>query len=55
MLLHRFVVQGDDTDTQRAALNLCLECGLCSHVCPARIPLTARFAAAKHQPKRVGV
>ena len=55
MLLHRFVVQGDDTDTRRTALNLCLECGLCSHVCPARIPLTARFAVAKHQPKRVGV
>jgi electron transport complex protein RnfC len=41
-------VAADDRDAlERLGLGDCIECGCCDYVCPSRIPLTARFAAAR--------
>jgi len=45
--LHRAVVAADAGRSARYGLADCIECGCCDYVCPSRIPLTARFRAAK--------
>lgn len=45
--LHRAVAGADDGQAARYGLADCIECGCCDYVCPSRIPLAARFRAAK--------
>lgn len=45
--LHRAVVAADVGQSSRYGLADCIECGCCDYVCPSRIPLTARFRAAR--------
>lgn len=45
--LHRAVTARDEPALARLHLEDCIECGCCDYVCPSRIPLTARFRAAR--------
>ncbi|MGB5102943.1 MAG: electron transport complex subunit RsxC [Steroidobacteraceae bacterium] len=45
--LHRAVAAADIGLSARYGLADCIECGCCDYVCPSRIPLTARFRAAR--------
>jgi electron transport complex protein RnfC len=45
--LLRAITAGDDAEVARHGLADCIECGCCDYVCPSRIPLTARFRAAR--------
>jgi electron transport complex protein RnfC len=45
--LLRHIDEGRYDDAAQSGLHDCIECGLCSHVCPARIPLAGTFRAAK--------
>jgi len=45
--LLRAIAAGDDDQVARHGLADCIECGCCDYVCPSRIPLTARFRAAR--------
>jgi electron transport complex protein RnfC len=45
--LLRAIAAGDDGQVARHGLADCIECGCCDYVCPSRIPLTARFSAAR--------
>jgi electron transport complex protein RnfC len=45
--LHRALSADDPPALARLHLEDCLECGCCDYVCPSRIPLTARFRAAR--------
>jgi electron transport complex protein RnfC len=45
--LHRALSAGDEPALARLRLEDCIECGCCDYVCPSRIPLTARFRAAR--------
>lgn len=45
--LHKAIVR-NDLDLARAdGLDLCIECGICSFVCPSRLSLVSEFRAAK--------
>jgi len=37
-------------DRDRAALDTCIECGICSYVCPSALPLTESIAAVRRRP-----
>jgi electron transport complex, RnfABCDGE type, C subunit len=45
-LLYRFVERGLKQRSVELGLLSCTACGACSYVCPARLPLSAAFAAA---------
>ena len=45
--LLRAINAGDEAEVARHGLAACIECGCCDYVCPSRIPLTARFRAAR--------
>jgi electron transport complex protein RnfC len=45
--LHRAVTNADAGQSARHGLADCIECGCCDYVCPSRIPLAARFRAAR--------
>ncbi len=47
--LLRAVASADVRGLERHGLADCIECGCCDHVCPSRIPLTARFVAARRE------
>jgi electron transport complex protein RnfC len=47
--LLRAIAAGDDGQVARHGLADCIECGCCDYVCPSRIPLTARFRAAREE------
>ena len=36
----------------RFGLDACVECGLCTRVCPSRLPLTEEFVRARRDPLR---
>jgi len=45
--LHKALVQGDRPLAVAEGLDFCIECGICSFVCPSRIPLVSVFQNAK--------
>ena len=47
LYLYRFA----DRRRELARLNLfdCIQCGCCSYICPAKLPLTEQFVAAKRR------
>jgi len=47
--LLRAVASADAQGLVRLGLADCIECGCCDYVCPSRIPLTARFVAARRE------
>ena len=46
-LLHKCLWAGDEREAERLRLDLCVECGLCTYVCPAKINLQKQFGDAK--------
>jgi electron transport complex protein RnfC len=45
--LHKALKQGAADLAWSEGLGFCIECGICSFVCPSRVPLAAEFQAAK--------
>ena len=46
-LIHKHLHRSDLEEAEAARLDLCIECGLCSYVCPSKIELLEQFIAAK--------
>ena len=46
-LIHKYLYQDAIEDAERARIDLCVECGLCSYVCPGKIELREQFIEAK--------
>ena len=44
--------QRDDDGWLAEQLAWCVECGLCSYVCPAALPLTQTFTRVQHEMER---
>lgn len=47
IFLTRLIQTGRDEQALESGLNRCTECGLCSHVCPSRVPLAERIREAR--------
>jgi Na(+)-translocating NADH:ubiquinone oxidoreductase A subunit len=45
--LHKLIYQDDIDAIERFRIDLCIECGLCSFVCPSKIELMHQFQQAK--------
>lgn len=45
--LHKALTLGNPELARQEGLSLCIECGICSYVCPSRIPLVNEFHHAK--------
>jgi len=45
--LHKALVQGAADLAWSEGLGYCIECGICSYICPSRVPLAAEFQDAK--------
>jgi len=41
--------EGVCNDQQHTALTACIDCGLCSHVCPSRLPLAETIVRNQHR------
>jgi len=46
-LLHKYLYGGLIEEVELGRVDLCVECGLCSFVCPSKIDLTSQFIEAK--------
>ena len=46
-LIHKYLYKDDIDGAERARIDLCVECGLCSYVCPGKIELHEQFIEAK--------
>jgi electron transport complex protein RnfC len=45
--LHKALTQGNPAAAWEEGLGFCIECGICSFVCPSRVPLVSEFQDAK--------
>ena len=45
--MYRYAKEGMGGELKRLNLEDCMECGCCSFVCPAKLPLTETFVLAK--------
>ncbi|HTH12803.1 MAG TPA: RnfABCDGE type electron transport complex subunit C [Spirochaetia bacterium] len=45
--LHKALTQGSPAAAWEEGLGLCIECGICSFICPSRVPLVSEFQDAK--------
>jgi electron transport complex protein RnfC len=48
--LHKALAVGNHDLARDEGLDLCIECGVCSFLCPSRIPLVTEFHQAKESP-----
>jgi Na+-translocating ferredoxin:NAD+ oxidoreductase RnfC subunit len=46
-LIHKYLYEESLEEAEAARIDLCVECGLCSYVCPSKIELLEQFLAAK--------
>ena len=46
-LIHKYLYRELVEEAEQARLDLCVQCGLCSFVCPSKIDLTNQFIEAK--------
>jgi Na(+)-translocating NADH:ubiquinone oxidoreductase A subunit len=46
-LIHKYLYADLIEEVEKTRVNLCVECGLCSYVCPSKIELTKQFIEAK--------
>ncbi|MHC4187702.1 MAG: 4Fe-4S dicluster domain-containing protein [Planctomycetota bacterium] len=46
-LLHKYLYRDLIEEVDQARVDLCIECGLCSYVCPSKIDLRQQFIDAK--------
>lgn len=47
--LHKALLLGDQSWAWQEGLGFCIECGVCSYVCPSRVPLAGEFQDAKER------
>ena len=47
--LHKALTQGNIALAREEGLGFCIECGICSYVCPSRVPLVSEFQNAKER------
>jgi electron transport complex protein RnfC len=52
VLINNALEAGDFTAAKKYGLLDCIECGVCSYMCPARIQLTQRFRIGKAELRR---
>jgi Na+-translocating ferredoxin:NAD+ oxidoreductase RnfC subunit len=45
-LIHKYLYKDRTEDAGRARVDLCVQCGLCSFVCPSKLELKEEFARA---------
>jgi Na+-transporting NADH:ubiquinone oxidoreductase subunit A len=45
--IHRFLFSESFDDAEELGLNRCVDCGLCTYVCPSKLDLSTEFAEAK--------
>jgi electron transport complex protein RnfC len=45
--LHKALTQGNPALAWEEGLGFCIECGICSFICPSRVPLVSEFQDAK--------
>jgi Na+-translocating ferredoxin:NAD+ oxidoreductase RnfC subunit len=48
-LIHKYLYKDLLEEVERARVDLCIECGLCSFVCPSKIELLKQFVNAKER------
>ena len=48
-VFHRYLYREAFDEAERAGLDLCLDCNLCSYVCPSKIELQKQFTDARLQ------
>ncbi len=48
-LIHKYLFKGDIDGAERMRIDLCLECGLCSYVCPAKLELREQFIETREK------
>jgi Na+-translocating ferredoxin:NAD+ oxidoreductase RnfC subunit len=46
-LIHKYLYSDLIEEVDQARVDLCIECGLCSFVCPSKIELRSQFIEAK--------
>jgi len=46
-LIHKYLYADLIEEVEQARVDLCVECGLCSYVCPSKIDLRAQFTEAR--------
>ena len=46
-LIHKHLYADDIEEADATRVDLCVECGLCSYVCPSKIDLMNQFVEAK--------
>ena len=46
-LIHKYLYADLIEEVEQARVDLCVECGLCSYVCPSKIDLRTQFIKAK--------
>jgi Na+-translocating ferredoxin:NAD+ oxidoreductase RnfC subunit len=46
-LLHKYLYRDLIEEVEHARIDFCIECGLCSFVCPSKIELRSEFIEAK--------
>jgi Na+-translocating ferredoxin:NAD+ oxidoreductase RnfC subunit len=46
-LIHKYLYRDLIEEVDQARVDLCIECGLCSFVCPSKIDLRQQFIDAK--------
>ena len=46
-LIHKYLYLDSIEDADQARVDLCVQCGLCSFVCPSKIELRQQFIEAK--------
>ena len=51
-LIHKYLYPDAMEGGGKARVDLCVECGLCSYVCPAKIELTEQLAGAEETVQR---
>jgi len=46
-LIHKFLYADELDRVERSGVDLCIACGLCSHVCPSKIDLVEEILEAR--------
>lgn len=48
-ILHRYIYRDALEEVEKMGISLCIDCRLCSYICPSKIELAEQFAKAKEQ------
>jgi Na+-translocating ferredoxin:NAD+ oxidoreductase RnfC subunit len=48
-LIHKYLYRDLLEEVEQARVDLCVQCGLCSYVCPSKIELAREFREATEQ------